>query len=69
MKNGWGIISDEIATCLNVPQQYYQIFRNEHRSMSHVCTILSLLHNAGITLNLKPCNFFIEKIDYSEHGI
>lgn len=39
-------------------------FPNAVEHISHVRTVLALLHKAGVTLNLKKCNFFTKKNEY-----
>lgn len=45
------------------------ILRTADEHIEEACTVLSLLHKAGVTLNLKKCMFDKEKISYLEHVI
>lgn len=43
--------------------------RNADGHILHVHAVQSLLHKAGVILNIKKCNSFTENIDYLEHVI
>lgn len=43
--------------------------QNPNLHIAHLGQVLTLLRDEGVTLKLKKCFFFAEKIDYLEHAI
>lgn len=43
--------------------------RTEREHLSHLDTVLSLLHSAGVSLKLKKCSFFQRLVQYLGHVI
>lgn len=67
--DGYYIIANKMEICPCVPRRYYHIYRNTAERISHFCIALSLLHEAGVTLNLKKCTILTEKTDSLGHVI
>ena len=51
-------------TCLVYLDDVIVFSRNVQEHLSHVNEILTLLRNAGVTLKLKKCDFFRNKVNY-----
>lgn len=44
--------------------RHFDLLQSPQRHISHVSSVLTLLHNSRITLKLKVYRFFTETIDY-----
>ena len=56
-------------TCLVYLDHVIVFSRNVQEHLNHVNEILTLLRNAGVTLKLKKCDFFRNKVNYLGHVI
>lgn len=66
---GCYIIADKVVVWLEYIDNIIIYSQNAEEHILHVRTLLLLSHQAGLTLNIKKCHFFREKIDYRGHVI
>lgn len=65
--HGWNPITCQVRVCPYVYWWLRDFVSKQRWTLSRVCAVLLLLHEAGVSLNINKCKFFNERIAYLKY--